>query len=414
MRRREALDRIFELSAKACQSGEWWESFATVLNTSGRGVRSKMKKAVMVLAGVTSVLVFSLASATRSPAQAPAPKTAENVFKNIQVLKNIPADQLIPSMQFISASLGVECEFCHVEGAFEKDDKKPKQSARKMMQMMFTTNRDNFEGHREITCYSCHRGTVDPLRTPVVKDEGALPTIAQRDEPQADARKVSADPIVEKYVVALGGADAIRKVTSRIEKGTATVGGRQIPVVVYAKAPDKRASVMSMPSGDSITAYDGHGGWLSNPRRPVQAMNSSEAEAARLDADLYLPVRLKEIFDELRVRRAERINDHEVTLVVGVREGKPDVKLYFDQQSGLLVRMLRYAETALGLNPTQIDYADYREQGGVKTPFRWTVARPGGRFSIQVEQVEQNVPVDDNEFVPSARAPLLPEKSAAH
>jgi len=53
------------------------------------------------------------------------PKTTEQAFKNIQILKGIPADQLIPSMQFISASLGVECEYCHVAGAFDKDDKKP-------------------------------------------------------------------------------------------------------------------------------------------------------------------------------------------------------------------------------------------------------------------------------------------------
>src|SRR5467141_2759552 len=72
---------------------------------------------------------------------APAPKTTDQAFKNIQILKGVPADQLIPTMQFISASLGVECEYCHVEGAFEKDDKKPKQTARKMMEMMFAINK---------------------------------------------------------------------------------------------------------------------------------------------------------------------------------------------------------------------------------------------------------------------------------
>jgi hypothetical protein len=72
-----------------------------------------------------------------SPSAGPS-QTAEQRFKNLQVLKNIPADQLIPSMQFIAASLGVECEFCHVEHANEKDDKKPKQAARKMITMMMT------------------------------------------------------------------------------------------------------------------------------------------------------------------------------------------------------------------------------------------------------------------------------------
>jgi len=83
--------------------------------------------------------------------------------------------------------------------------------------------------------------------------------------------------------------------------------------------------------------------------------------------------------------------------------------LYLDKESGLLLRLIRYAETPLGRNPTQIDYADYRDANGVKMPFRWTQARPGNRFTIQVEQVQQNVQVDDAKFVapppPAAAAP---------
>src|SRR5579862_9955989 len=99
---------------------------------------------------------------------APTAKTAEQQFKNIQVLKGVPAEQVIPTMQFISGSLGVECEFCHVRNAFDKDDKKPKQIARKMMEMMFAINKNNFDGHRAVTCYSCHRGNQHPVAIPVV------------------------------------------------------------------------------------------------------------------------------------------------------------------------------------------------------------------------------------------------------
>src|SRR5579864_3568931 len=96
---------------------------------------------------------------TQAPSSAAGRKKAEEQFKNIQVLKGVPADQIFPTMQFIAASLGVECEFCHVQNAFEKDDKKTKQTARKMIEMMFAINKDNFEAHREVTCYSCHRGS---------------------------------------------------------------------------------------------------------------------------------------------------------------------------------------------------------------------------------------------------------------
>jgi hypothetical protein len=75
------------------------------------------------------------------------------------------------------------------------------------------------------------------------------------------------------------------------------------------------------------------------------------------------------------------------------------VKLYFDKSSGLLVRMVHYTDTALGLLPTQVDFADYRNVQGVKTPYRWTIARPGGSFTIQLDKVEQNVPIEDARFV---------------
>src|ERR1700686_1146321 len=100
-----------------------------------------------------------------------APKITEQVYKNIQVLKGVPADQLIPAMQFITASLGVQCDFCHLENAFEKDDKETKQTARKMMRMMFAINKDNFDGHKEVTCYACHRGEHKPVITPLISVE---------------------------------------------------------------------------------------------------------------------------------------------------------------------------------------------------------------------------------------------------
>src|SRR5580704_3783338 len=103
--------------------------------------------------------------------QGNSPAIAEAVFKNIQVLKGVSSDQLIPAMRFITASLGVKCNYCHVPDHFEKDDKKPKQIARDMMRMMLAIDKDSFAGNREVTCYSCHRGSLKPEGTPVVDDE---------------------------------------------------------------------------------------------------------------------------------------------------------------------------------------------------------------------------------------------------
>ena len=365
-----------------------------------------------IFAALMGWILFFAARLVVHSQNAPGGKTAEQQFKNIQVLKGIPADQIVPTMQFISGSLGVECEFCHVEGAFEKDDKKPKLAARKMITMVMAVNKDNFEGHREVTCNSCHRGSPHPAAIPAVASaESGGPAEHAHAEPHEHAEGIdsgqSADPILEKYLAAIGGPDAVKKISSRVEKGTASMGERQMPIDIFVQGPDKRVSYLHLPNGDSITAYDGSKGWLGNPGKPARPMGPAEKEAARMDADLYFPARLKEIFSSFKVGPSEKIGGQETVLVHAFREGKPPVDLSFDGQSGYLVRMVRYADTALGLLPTEIDYADYRDSGGVKVPFRWTIARPSGRFTIQVDHADANVPIDASKFVP----PVAPAKA---
>src|SRR5215813_10616696 len=133
-----------------------------------------MRKNLRLLMSVLFAFVAVLAALLAARAQNPPPsaaKTAAQEYKNIQVLKDIPADQLIPSMQFMSAYLGVDCEFCHVERAFDKDDKDEKKFARHMIEMTMNINKDNFEGKRWVTCYSCHRGSAKPIAIPAVAPE---------------------------------------------------------------------------------------------------------------------------------------------------------------------------------------------------------------------------------------------------
>jgi photosynthetic reaction center cytochrome c subunit len=346
---------------------------------------------------VCAFMIDSAKAQVGTPNTPIAPKRAGEAFKNIQVLKDIPADGLIPAMQFITASLGKECEFCHVQGAFEKDDKEPKKTARAMIEMMLAINRDNFHGHREVTCYTCHRGSADPLATPPVMTAEVRPE-AEMEPAENATSGPPADQLFEKYLKAIGGAAAVEKIDSRAMKGTITFGDRNVPIDIYGKAPDKRISITHTPDGDSITAFDGHEGWLGAPKRPVREMHGPDIDAAAMDADLHFPAHLKNMFTETEIRGTEKIGDEEAVLVVGQREGKPALHLYFDEKSGLLVRLVRFAETPLGRLPTQIDYADYREAGGTKIPFRWTLARPSGRFTIQISKVEENVPVDDAKF----------------
>jgi len=387
----------------------------------GLRMTSNRRSVTIMLLGLilSTGLAIAGAEAQSNASQPPAvPKLAEEQFKNIQALKGVPADLVRPSMQFITASLGVECEYCHVRGdhglEFDKDDKKTKVTARKMMKMMFAINKDNFEGHREVTCYSCHRGAAEPAGTPIITDEE--PKVeAERGKAPGEAQPVfpPADQLLDKYLAAVGGEAALQKVTSRVEKGEINANGHKLPIEVYAKAPDKRLSIMHLPNGESVTAFDGKQGWLSNAGHP-HLMSAAENDALRIDADLYFPAHVKSLYKKFLVAPGEKIDGHETYLVIGRNEGQPPLRLYVDQQSGLLVRLVRYAETAFGRNPTQIDYADYRDEGGVKIPFRWTLSRPGNRFTIQINQVERNVPVEDAKFTPPPMPPLPDQKPAGH
>jgi|HubBroStandDraft_6_1064221.scaffolds.fasta_scaffold81897_2 photosynthetic reaction center cytochrome c subunit len=333
--------------------------------------------------------------------QAPEPKPAEQVFKNIIQLKGTPADQLVPAMQFISASLGVECTFCHVEGKMELDDKGPKKTAREMMAMTAELNKNSFGGRHEVTCYSCHHGAEHPAGTPPVL-ESDMPAHKEAAPKRAPGEGPNAGDILDKYVAALGGADTIKKFSSRAEKGVIVVGGNQSPIELFMKAPNKRVSVTQMPKGQSYTAFDGTIGWLGSTGRPAREMSPAEAEAAGLDAEFALALRLPQIFQQVRVGRPELVNGVECETLIGTRPSRPPVRFYFEKETGLLLRQVRYGETPLGRNPTQIDYADYRAVDGVKVPFRWTLSRTNGRFTIQIAEVKNNVPVDDDRFAKPA------------
>jgi photosynthetic reaction center cytochrome c subunit len=100
----------------------------------------------------------------------------------------------------------------------------------------------------------------------------------------------------------------------------------------------------------------------------------------------------------MRAGRPDKIGDVAVNTLMGTRQGLPPVRFFFEANTGLLLRMVRYTENPMGRMPVQIDYSDYRDVDGVKTPFRWTLSRPNGRFTIQLGEVKANVPVEDAKF----------------
>src|SRR5579872_1317850 len=218
--------------------------------------------------------LVALFAASFAAAQAPEVKTAEQVYKNIQQLKGTPADQLPAAMQFIAVSLGTNCGTCHDTQKYEADDKGPKKTAREMMAMVASINKESFRGSRTITCYSCHRGSLRPISTPPVQDSDTPPAApAPPPAPAAGTQPPSADDLIAKYLAAVGGADAMKKVTSRTMKGAITAMGNETAIDLYTKAPNKRVSIShASATNDSYTAFDGTVGWLANTGRPAREM----------------------------------------------------------------------------------------------------------------------------------------------
>ena len=366
--------------------------------TTRRTAARRFSSAILLAAATIAAVAYTTPTARGQAADV---KTAEQVYKNIIALKGTPADQLGASMQFIAASLGVECEFCHVQGKFEADDKPAKKTAREMIAMTLGIDKDSFRGRLQVTCFSCHRGSTNPVGTPPVLDSDAPARPAAPTAPPAGAAAVTPEQIADKYLAAVGGADAIRKIGSRVMKGSILAGGMDSPIELYTKAPNKRVSVSHMGGRESITAFDGTMGWTGSTAAGRQ-MSEAEAGSAALDAEFSLALRLKELFPQLRRGRAEQVNGVDCEVLQGTRPGGIAVRLDFDKQSGLLLRMVRTTANPMGRMPVQIDYADYQEFDGVKVPLRWTLARPNGRFTIQIKEVQDNVPVDDARFTKPA------------
>jgi len=366
------------------------------------------------------------APAQKSPAQKPAaPKQpmAEDVLKNVQVLKGIPLDEFMGTMGFFAAALDLNCIDCHVPeatgtgggaGDFARyaDDTPMKVTARKMVLMDRAINKNNFAGQEMVTCYTCHRGSERPLIKPSLAEQyGTVPDIDPNDvesDGKANAPGApSADKILDKYIEAIGGAQRLATLTSFVAKGTYEsfeTADAKVQAEVYAKAPNQRMTVAHIHAEggfkDSTTTYDGQNGWVfaRTTTVPLLALTGGNLDGAKVDAELSFPGGIKKDLANPNANYPETDIDGQPVSIVGGTVGKTLVKLYFDKKSGLLVRQVRNANTIVGPNPTQIDYSDYRDVSGIKMPFHSVVSWTDNRITWDFTDVQLNVPIDPAKF----------------
>ncbi len=341
---------------------------------------------------------------------------SEQAFKNVTVLKGIPVDEFMNTMGFISAATNYNCIDCHVEpkvggrlerlrpGDSPQGDRTPNDSDGSGHQS------DEFRGsaRRDLL----HMPSQSPRR-PQDHAEigGAVRRAARRSIPMKSRLRrqapgaPSADQVFDKYLQAVGGAQKAAAVTSIVFKGTYEgYAEPKAPVDIYVKAPNQRTMIVHTDAGDRTTTCDGNNGWMAAPAAdkpfPVITYTGGDLDGVRLDAVLSLPAGIKQAITR-PVVGSTSIDDKDVVVVQGTANGgRSSIKLYFDKQSGLLVRQVRFADTIIGRVPIQVDYSDYRDVAGagVKLPFHVITTWTDGRSDVLLTSAQTNVAIDAAKF----------------
>jgi hypothetical protein len=389
-----------------------------------------------------------------APAQqappAPAGPLAPEKYVNIQVLKDLPAAQLHDTMIYMEAAIGANCTFCHVrneagEFVFEKDDRVNKKTAREMIVMMRNINAQSFKGQPEVTCATCHQGRRTPNAIPQLAETLTAEQLAARPplgpgagpgpgpgpgQEQAQGRgqapgqppAASATPgqgqgpgqgqrqrapvetvdqVTDKLVQAMGGADALRKLTSRSAKGTLTNRfGQTSPVSVEDTADGQYRIAVEGPQ-PSVSAFDGKAAWIQGGNR-VRDLEGVEAVLVGMAADLGLALHLKDRYQGLAVRAYDKIDGRDVIVLQGRLSPLVAEALYVDKTSGLLVRRVVRFTTSLGRLSAQIDYSDFRPVAGVTLPFAVKVTNWESVSRQKFTEIKINPGVDPSHFAKPA------------
>jgi photosynthetic reaction center cytochrome c subunit len=407
-----------------------------------------MKKTVMTV-GVAFLLTLGLrAQAPQQPA-APADQgpSAKEKFKNIKVL-NIPASQLRDTMEYFTAALGTNCAACHVVGPnpdFAADDRRPKDTARKMIQMVdaFNANPDKLV---TLTCATCHHGKEQAERTPPLAVEmtpaeaaaaaeraaqfaarggapggpggqpagpgrgagpgggapGGAPAGAPGGAPGQPGRggpprpTESVDDVLNKFVQAIGGPDAVAKAKTIVIHGTQTTRDLvTTPLTVEEKSSGEFRSVVDTKPNPQTRVSDGKNSWVQVGQNARDLEGVQAAQVARSSELLLL--NLKQRYPNLQVGRYGNVDGVD-TISLQSRTPAVAEQFQFERQSGLLKRRTIQTPTPYGALVEQVDYSDYRDVDGVKLPFQVKYTSWNAVTTQKIGDAKVNATISDADF----------------
>lgn len=332
------------------------------------------------------------------------PPRAEADFKNVRHFTGLTPPELQRTMNFMRASLGVHCDFCHVVTKeagwqWEKDDKPAKQTARKMIEMVEQLNRDRFAGQTEVSCYTCHRGHQRPVsQPPLPQPPPSFPTVAE-DAP-LDAPP-SAESVWQRFREAVHAGP---RPATRVLKGK-RVGEKESSDLEIREKGDRALILNASPRGRLEQVLDGNGeGWIRDEKETRALTADERVELRDILGTLAFPP------DEPRgakVVAKEAVDGRETWVLEWTPSPGRTQRLYFDAESGLLARREELTRRKVGWVPERIDYADYRDVGGTKVPatIKASYVDPWIGATRTFTEILLGAPVDDAVFARPAAAP---------
>jgi hypothetical protein len=373
------------------------------------------------------------------PEQTPAQEKTiaqEGREKNVKLLGDMPVSQFIPVMNYFAVSMGRRCNYCHVntngQWDYASDAKNEKNTAREMIKLVLDTNK-TLQGLKldPIACYTCHRGRNSPqsgitlpLSVPspppgggpgqgrpagAPAGPGASASGAQpQGSPTPRPTPTPADEIVNKYIAAIGGQANVDKVKSRTITGSTTAGGgSSIPLEVMQAAPNKFYIRATTGQGVIERGFDGQVGW-EKTTNGVRQLNPIEVSRLQASISLWGNIKLKEQYTRFRTLGRDKLGDRDAYVVMGARSETDLERLFFDVETGLLLRRITYLRTIVGTIPEQFDFEDYREVDGVKLPFTVRVSSVDAGNPVATRSFSEmkiNAAVDESKFKMPAATP---------
>lgn len=333
-----------------------------------------------------ALLVVALVPFVVGIAQSPAP-TAEQVFEDVQVFKGVPASDMIPAMQFMSASLGYTCNDCHVPGDYGAPHKN-KDEARKMVLMQREINEKHFNGRLEVTCMTCHNQKDHPNGMP-------LPAgVTRRHVPMSPPPKPA--DIIAQHLSKAGKFTAAIVRTGTLTGPNDLTHKMETNPLEFIQAPDGKFVAVS---GARKFGFDGttvhyYGGPITDEPAAIFTRIGRtwlrEADFAGLS--------------RMQISGTEKVGKTDNIVVQGFRAAtSASEELYFDQKSHLLNRLVNFRRSTIGTVVSAIDYSNYKKVGEAMVPMKVVVTyADSSTWTMDFKTAKLDPKVDDAKFKPGS------------